>query len=254
MNNLFKRFKRDILGLGWFALALFTGLALWSYRPTDPSLNSIGKNLVAANYCGYFGSFLADLLYQAFGFGSWLLVSAAARMSLRCFVGKQVQLSRLRILLASMLVVNVASLGALYFPQARVFDGQIQVGGELGRMVSKGLVSVFNSIGVAVILWTMLLALVVFYTEKPLAEIFQWPLRRFANFKSDGLLWWKTRRHWLLEKLQLPRLASRQAATVNGFSVPAPREPEKEETPSGPRRFFFSGKKQPKKNHPRSYH
>src|SRR5262245_36067060 len=135
MNHLFKKFRRDIAGLLWAALGVFLALSLWSYSPADPSLNTLGKNLLARNYCGYFGSFLSDILYQLLGLSSWILVVGCLRISLRHFKAREVSLTRWRLAISILLAFTVASLGALYMPEVRWFAGQVSFGGEIGRLV-----------------------------------------------------------------------------------------------------------------------
>ena len=49
MKRLFEKYSGDLKGLFWLALGLFIGASLWSYRPTDPSLNAIVQGLDAAS-------------------------------------------------------------------------------------------------------------------------------------------------------------------------------------------------------------
>lgn len=189
MSQLFKRFKRDLLGVGWLCFGLLWGLALWSYSPFDPSLNSIGKQLLAKNYCGYFGSFLADLLYQGLGLAAWVLVLACVRMSYRGFAGLDTHLTRLRFVIVLLLISVVACLLNLYFGTDKIFAGQIYPGGLMGLVIVNGLTKVFNTVGVTVILWAAAAALLVFYTEKSLREIFAYPLE-WAEGAGENILAW----------------------------------------------------------------
>ncbi|MEZ4871417.1 MAG: DNA translocase FtsK [Bdellovibrionales bacterium] len=175
MNHVIQKFRRDIVGTLWLSLSVFLSLALYSFNPKDPSFNSIGKSLEASNFCGYFGSFLSDLLYQFMGLTAWVLVLAGVRVAWLSFKGRDVGLRNLRYLWASLLIVTCSSLLSLYWPESFVFSGQIPVGGLLGITVSEGLVSLFNFYGVAIILWSMTLILTIFYTEKTLKDLLQWP-------------------------------------------------------------------------------
>ncbi|RYZ87644.1 MAG: DNA translocase FtsK, partial [Proteobacteria bacterium] len=150
MSGFFKKFRRDVVGIVWLAAGLFLGLALLSFKPTDPSFNSTGVNLKVLNYCGYMGSFVADLAYQAWGLGAWVLVLACLRVSLRTFQGSKDPIVGPRLIWGGLLLITVSSLLALYFPQVRYFAGQIAVGGLVGTVVSKGLVSAFNFLGVSI--------------------------------------------------------------------------------------------------------
>ena len=81
MKRLFEKYSSDLSGLCWLGLSIFFSLSLWSYSPTDPSMNSLNSHGSPVNYCGYFGSFLADLLFQGFGITAWALVLMALRQS-----------------------------------------------------------------------------------------------------------------------------------------------------------------------------
>ena len=172
MSQLFKRFRRDIIGLLWLSTGIFMAMALYSYNPSDPSFNSVGKSLQASNYCGYFGSFLADIFYQTFGLSSWVLVLGALHRAGQALRGIESYPGSLKWLWLSLLLITGSSLLALYWPELRFYNGQILVGGLIGLMVSKGLVGAFNSIGVQIILWTVVLALTMFFTEKSVFELF----------------------------------------------------------------------------------
>lgn len=186
MNHLFKRFSRDIIGLVWLSMGIFLGLSLWSYKVTDPSLNSIGQNLVVQNYCGYFGSFLADILYQLLGLSAVILVAVCFRMAIKEFRNQQTKNVQLQWLWFSLLVLTGASLLALHLPELKIFSGQIPIGGLFGQVLSRALVSTFNPVGVGVILWTAALIFIVFYTEKSLQEILS-PIKKIRHIDSTKL-------------------------------------------------------------------
>lgn len=184
MRNLFKRFSRDITGLLWLSMGIFLTLALLSYHPTDPSLNTIGKALRVQNYCGYFGSFLSDILYQLLGLSAWLLAGMGYRLGYLNFRGREKKFEKLQGLWVVLLLVTGSSLLSLYLPEKKIFSGQIWMGGLIGQMTSRALVAVFNPIGVAVILWTSAIIFVVFYTEQSLGELAKWPTRFLEETKE----------------------------------------------------------------------
>ncbi len=182
MSHLFKRFRRDIIGLSWLSIGIFLGIALYSFHPTDPSLNSIGKTLAVQNYCGYIGSFLADLLYQVLGLGAWILILAAVRKGVASFRGITGKKGRLAWVWMTLLLVTGSSLLALYWPTTRFFAQQIPIGGLIGQTVSKGMLGAFNYAGVQIVLWTIFIGLVVFYTEKSVAELVETPVAMARGF------------------------------------------------------------------------
>lgn len=170
MSPTFKRFKNDIMGIFWLGLSLFIGMALYSFNPSDPSFNSTGLSLEVTNLCGYFGSFLADALYQVFGLAAWVMVLGSWRMAYLGFTSQNLSFKNWRILWALGLLVTLCSLLALYWGDQFYFSRHVFIGGGLGLFVSKGLVTVFNPLGVGIILWSTAMILAVFYTEKSLGE------------------------------------------------------------------------------------
>lgn len=188
MNQFLKKFKQDVSAIGFLGLGLFIGLALISYNPFDPSLNSIGQGLKATNYCGIVGSFLADILYQFFGLAAWILVVSTLKISYAAFKGESLNLKNIRFVWALLLIVNMASLLSLYLPNTKIFRDQIYLGGLLGLGVSQTLMRAFNSIGVQVILLSLMAVLIVFYFEKSIEELTEAPRKLLATFKKKKFM------------------------------------------------------------------
>ena len=181
MNIFFKRFKSDIKSIGFLGLAVFIGLALISYNPKDPSFNSLGHGLKTLNYWGILGSFLADLIYQLMGLPAWLMVAGLFQAAFNSFKGlsfrslgdkkDNLEIRNIRILWTALLVCSLSALISIYWPQVKVFEGQIYLGGLLGIGLSTGLVKVLNSAGTQVLLWAVTAMLVVFCFEVSINEI-----------------------------------------------------------------------------------
>ena len=197
--------------IGLMGLGLFLALALVSYNPQDPSFNSLGQGLKTLNYCGIIGSFLADLIYQAFGLTAWLAVATLFYVAFNSFKAEKTHLKDVRHLLGFLLVTFVAALVTIYFPQTKLFDEQIYPGGLLGLGLSMGFVKIFNSIGAQIILWTGSLVLFVFYFEYSLQEALESPLEnlqdkfiRIFETKRKGknaeTLWMRITSGWTFKK------------------------------------------------------
>ena len=199
MGVIFAKFRRDMAGILYLVFGLFTALSLFSFRATDPSFNSIGSGLKVHNFCGFAGSFLSDFLYQIWGLPAWLLVAAFVRLSLRSFRHEEVSIANTRTLWALLSLLTGSSLLALYFPETRLYSGQIPVGGLFGTLVASGLTTVFNFVGVSLLLWALTLILVIFYTEKPVSEIFKTPQRAFVK----AMAVWGVISEWLNERKEI---------------------------------------------------
>ncbi len=175
MSQILKKFRQDVIAISFLGLGAFLGLALFSFNPQDPSLNSIGQSLRASNYCGLVGSFVSDILFQFFGVSSWVLVLSLMKMSVAAYRGQPLNFKNIRFVWALLLIVDVSSLLSLYLPHHKIYSGQIFLGGLLGLGVSQALVRAFNQAGVQVILWSFTAMLVVFYSEKTLQELASLP-------------------------------------------------------------------------------
>ena len=60
--------------LGFLSSIAFCGflvLALLSYSSTDPGFSGSSTSGEVANWCGYWGAVLSDMLYQTIGFAAW---------------------------------------------------------------------------------------------------------------------------------------------------------------------------------------
>lgn len=180
------RLRRDVVGIMWIAAAIFIALALATFHPADPSFNSTGTGLVAKNACGFVGSFLADILFQGFGVGAWLFVFGCARLAGRTFLERGGASIAVRVAWGLALLLTATALVSLHMPTTRFFNGQVYVGGFFGAITVKALVAVFNSTGVAVLLWTIAAVLVVFYSEKTVEE---WWQTVSAGFRRIQAAW-----------------------------------------------------------------
>ena len=78
----------ELIGFLLFVFAVLLVLALVSYSPLDPSLNTAATPLAgrpAHNWIGVFGALVADLALQIFGVSAFLIPAFLAMYSLRWF-------------------------------------------------------------------------------------------------------------------------------------------------------------------------
>ena len=158
--------KTDIQGIIYLALALFLAVALMSYHPLDPSLNTLGEEPVR-NYCGYIGAFLSDLMYQIFGLTSWLLVIASLKRSFSSFAGRKKPHLQ-TYLIEAVLLCSVCAFAVLFWPNSRFFQDHITTGGIIGQMIISGLTPLIHSAGAVIVLSASLTCCLIAQSHRPL--------------------------------------------------------------------------------------
>ncbi|MBL7544570.1 MAG: DNA translocase FtsK 4TM domain-containing protein [Bdellovibrionaceae bacterium] len=223
MQALFKKFQKDIRAILFIGISVFIALALFSYNPKDPSFNSMGSKLSPTNYCGWLGSFLSDLFYQGLGISAWLVAFAFLKLGLNTLRGQDVKLRSLNVVWLTLLIVNVSALTAFYFPQAKLFGHEISISGIIGLSVSNILFKLLNFAGLQIFLWSNLIILVLFYTEKSLQ---QWGV--MAKNQSSGFVGvFITLKKWLAWPVIAERAKEKRAKSEKS-SKPVDVAPEVE--------------------------
>ena len=221
MSRIFQKFRQDVVGIGVLGLGLFLSLALFSFNPQDPSLNSTGRGLVVTNYCGYVGSFLADALFQLFGLVAWAWAIGLFRLAIVSFQGGTFSWKNFRFLWATLLVLCLSALASVYFPETRFFSGQIAVGGLIGLGLSQLLIKAFNGVGVQVVLWSATAVLGVFFFETKVTDAVTVPLK-FLNQIRDLGIWKKLKTFFETERAPKEKKKKVEKAEKAPL-MPAPR-------------------------------
>lgn len=142
----------------WLAGIVALFLALLSYTPLDNSLNTAtGQDMLVHNYLGTAGAYVADILYQTFGFASWLLVCFGALHFIWLCRNQEMAGCWLR---------RWAGFGAMILMSFLLsFSDQ---GGFVGSLIYRALPMVPSVL--AVLLWAACLALLVWVMRLPVVK------------------------------------------------------------------------------------
>ncbi len=225
MHQLLDKRKQDIIGIVFLSSGLFLAIALFTFNPSDPSLNSVGKGLLVTNYCGYAGSFLSDALYQILGLSAWLFVGGFFWGAILNFRGKSPTIKNLRFIWSSILLLTVVTLLSAYFPDVKIFRGQISIGGLLGLGFYKTLTYTFNKVGAQIILWAAVAMLTIFYSEKTVQELIVIPQRILIRAKKSfpflsNFITWLLERQKSKSKLSLDKKVSETERQIQSITAP----------------------------------
>jgi S-DNA-T family DNA segregation ATPase FtsK/SpoIIIE len=223
-NPTNNRRLNELLGFLLCVSALLLFLALASYSPLDPSLNSasvLTGSRVARNWIGIVGAYGSDLLLQFFGVGAFLLPVIAAGMGIRWFRSLKVVSPTAKLLGGIWLLMFVPALLALSPGHLR-WLGAVPLEGLLGRILGDALVHYFNLAGAYIVSTSMLAVALYFCTAFSFSQAQVWAATRFSFAIALRDRWKDWREARLRKKLQR-ELEKRRAAkpTVQTQVFPA---------------------------------
>ena len=214
----------ELVGFVLCVSALLLFLALASYSPLDPSLNSasiLTGSHAARNWIGIFGAYLSDLILQFWGVGSFLLPIFMAMLGARWFRSRAVQTPVAKTLGGIWLLMFVPALFAI-LPGHLRWMGAIPIEGLAGRIVGDVLIRYLNVAGAYIVCTTVLAVALYLTTAFSFAAIELWAPTRFALVLAlrDRFRDWQDERE---RKRQQKELEKRRAEkpTVTAQLVPA---------------------------------
>src|SRR5438067_4318483 len=172
----------ELIGFLLCVSALLLFLALASYSPLDPSLNSasiLTDSRAARNWIGVVGALVSDLMLQFFGVGAFLIPIFAAGLGMRWFRSRKIVSPIAKSLGAIWLAVFLPALLALLPGQIRWLQ-VIPIEGLLGRIVSDVLIQYFNLAGAYIVCASVLAVALYLSTAFSFAALQLWAPTRFA--------------------------------------------------------------------------
>jgi S-DNA-T family DNA segregation ATPase FtsK/SpoIIIE len=214
----------ELVGFLLCVSALLLFLALASYSPLDPSLNSasiLTGSHAARNWIGIIGAYLSDVMLQFWGVGSFLLPIFMAMLGVRWFRSRAVQTPIAKTLGGIWLLMFVPALLAILPGHIR-WMGAIPIEGLAGRIVGDVLIRYLNVAGAYIVCTTVLAVALYLTTAFSFSAIQLWAPTRFAFVLAlrDRFKDWRDERE---RKRQQKELDKRRAEkpTVTAQLVPA---------------------------------
>ena len=171
----------ELVGFLMFVSATLLFLALASYSPLDPSLNTASSlNSVSAhNWIGLFGAMLSDLLLQSIGVFVFAAPVMIALLGARWFKSKQVPQPGAKALGAAILLIFTPALLAL-LPWHWRWLHAVSVEGLLGRIVGDALLHYFNTVGAYIVCGAVVAVAMYLSTTFSFVGMRLWLNTRFA--------------------------------------------------------------------------
>jgi len=190
----------ELIGFLLCVSALLLFLALASYSPLDPSVNSasvLTGTHVARNWIGVVGAVISDLALQFFGIGAFLLPLFIGLLGIRWFASRKVQSPMAKSLGAIWLAVFVPAMLALLPGHLRWLN-VIPIEGLLGRVVGDVLIHYLNLAGAYIVCASVLAVALYLSTAFSFSAIQLWAPTRFAFVTAL----WNRYQDWKEERIK----------------------------------------------------
>ncbi len=203
----------ELIGIVLCVSALLLFLALISYSPLDPSLNSasvLSGARAARNWIGIFGAIVSDLCLQVFGIGAFLIAGMIAVLGMRWFRSRKIHSPLAKTMGAAWLVIFIPAMLAL-IPGSWRWMNVIPLEGLIGRVVGDFLIHYFNLAGAYIVCATVLAVALYLSTAFSFSALQVWVPTRFA-FAIALRDRWKDWREARARKKAQKELEKRRAA------------------------------------------
>jgi S-DNA-T family DNA segregation ATPase FtsK/SpoIIIE len=185
----------EILGLVLLVAACLLLLALATYTPTDPSLNTVGgyaTGRAAHNWIGLAGAYLSDALLQVIGIAAFLLPLALLRVGV-CWMRSKPAGSPVARGLGLLMWVVFAPAAIALLPLSLHYRHTLPIAGVSGRLIGDALVTLLNFPGACLVLGLMVVLSLYLATTFTFSSARQWASERFA-FVGRLRAWYANRR------------------------------------------------------------
>src|SRR3954454_6872578 len=126
--------KIDLCALALLALAVFLGVALWTYNATDPPSTIVWPaTIVIHNACGSAGALTAHYLFESLGIGAYYLAASLAVLTFLLLRHREIDQPVLRTFGWAISIVGLTTLIALAMPNSTP-GPVVGAGGYIGAM------------------------------------------------------------------------------------------------------------------------
>jgi S-DNA-T family DNA segregation ATPase FtsK/SpoIIIE len=161
-SSAWSRRIAEIVGVALFAVALIWLIALASYEPNDPVwFFSTGARDTSANFAGRIGAFLAEISFQLFGYGSYLIPAFIAVAGWHYFWCRTTEAIYTKLTGAALLAGCSSAFMALTLGRVDFGPRAFRAGGYLGEWIGGWMSDYLSRTGsIIVILATMAAAMI----------------------------------------------------------------------------------------------
>ncbi len=189
----------EVFGLAVLVAAGLLLLALVSYNPVDPSLNTVGDGLNPAhpahNWTGLIGAYFADLALQTLGVAVLLVPLVLGRVGVSWLRSRPVGAGAVKGV-GLLLWLVFAPAGVALLPLRWLWRGALPLAGVEGRVLADGLTHLLNAPGAAMVTALMVALSLYLATSFALVSAPEWFTGHFQFLRNgqQGIALWRYRR------------------------------------------------------------
>lgn len=163
----------EFLGVALFAAALIWIISLASYDPSDPVwFFSTGAHAAPVNFVGRVGAFLAELSFQLFGYGSYLIPAVMVIVGWNSFWCRALDAAVTKATGAGLLVACTSALLSLVLATIEVSGKPFRAGGYVGEWLARELSDYLNRTGSVIVILTLVFLAIIMSTQFSFGRFF----------------------------------------------------------------------------------
>ncbi|OQY11426.1 MAG: hypothetical protein B6I31_04970 [Desulfobacteraceae bacterium 4572_19] len=145
--------RKEIIVLILFFCFLLVSISLFSYDPSDPSINHVvNKGQVVHNLFGKVGSHIAGLCIGLFGVGAFWFPVLLLMAGIHYFMHRSAQVMFYIVIGGVLLIIATGGFTALYGDSCIIWGKKVSSGGIVGIPVKSFLLEYTNKIGSILVL------------------------------------------------------------------------------------------------------
>jgi S-DNA-T family DNA segregation ATPase FtsK/SpoIIIE len=224
----------EVAGFLLLSFGLVILLSLVSYHTQDPSWDTAAESQ-PLNLIGYPGSYVSDLMFQAFGAVAFLCPLLLFLLAWKWIRSEALEGGAVKVFGAILLTLGCCA-GLAFLPW-RIFGGSIRVGGTSGYLLARYLLRTLNLAGAMVAIVTSVIVSVYLVSSFTLAKGAAWFSGPGAWYRRQTASWRARREREHAKALetgrQLARLGRETKAAKGGKAKTAVAGPEPDAPPAG---------------------
>jgi S-DNA-T family DNA segregation ATPase FtsK/SpoIIIE len=158
-DSIKEKLMHEIMGIVLIAVSVFLFLSLISYHPMDPSFFTYISSKVKEihNWMGIVGAYISALLFQGFGFPSFLISFVLVIFAFSFIFRWEWKYLSLKLAGWVVIFISTSSFFGLWLSPIRIYNQNLLTGGFIGEIFSRNLVRYFNRPGATILLLLILI-------------------------------------------------------------------------------------------------